>query len=133
MFRKLLDFIVQFVYKIHQAILSINDKGAITLTDKQLHFIVIGIVGLIILMIVYPIFKWLAKKNMIMSIAWIHVFTILVAITLLIEIGQDVTGTGDLEFKDIVAGLLGFIVISFGYILIRQIYIAIKNKTNKNK
>lgn len=131
MFRKLLDFIVRFVYKIHQAILSINDKGAITLTDKQLHFIVIGIVGLILLMIVYPIFKWLAKKNMIMSIAWIYVFTILVAITLLIEIGQDVTGTGDLEFKDIVAGLLGFIVISIGYIIFKKIVSLIRKDKEK--
>lgn len=131
MFRKLLDFIVQFVYKIHQAILSINDKGAITLTDKQLHFIVIGIVGLILLMIVYPIFKWLAKKNMVMSIAWIYVFTILVAITLLIEIGQDVTGTGDLEFKDIVAGLLGFIVISIGYIIFKKIVSLIRKDKEK--
>ena len=132
MFRKLLDFIVRFVYKIHQAILSINDKGAITLTDKQLHFIVIGIVGLILLMIVYPIFKWLAKKNMVMSIAWIYVFTILVAITLLIEIGQDVTGTGDLEFKDIVAGLLGFIVISIGYIIFKKIVSLIKKDKENN-
>ena len=131
MFRKLLDFIVRFVYKIHQTILSINDKGAITLTDKQLHFIVIGIVGLILLMIVYPIFKWLAKKNMIMSIAWIYVFTILVAITLLIEIGQDVTGTGDLEFKDIVAGLLGFIVISIGYIIFKKIVSLIRKDKEK--
>ena len=131
MFRKLLDFIVQFVYKIHQAILSINDKGAITLTDKQLHFIVIGIVGLVLLMIVYPIFKWLAKKNMVMSIAWIYVFTILVAITLLIEIGQDVTGTGDLEFKDIVAGLLGFIVISIGYIIFKKIVSLIRKDKEK--
>ena len=131
MFKAFLYKLVNLVYKVHQKILSINDKGGITLTDKQLHFIVVGLFGLVLLIIIYPIFKWLAKKNLIMSITWIYVFSILVAITLLIEIGQGITGTGDLEFKDIMAGLLGFIIISLGYITIRQIFIVIYNKVKK--
>lgn len=131
MFKTFLYKLVNLVYRVHQKILSLNDKGGIALTDKQLHFIVIGLFGLALLIVIYPVFKWLAKKNMVMSITWIYVFTVLVSITLLIEIGQGITGTGDLDFKDIVAGLLGFIVISFGFIVVRQIYVAIKNKSNK--
>lgn len=131
MFKAFLYKLVNLVYRVHQKILSINDRGEITLTDKQLHFIVVGLFGLALLVVIFPIFKWLAKKNLIMSITWIYVFSILVAITLLIEIGQGITGTGDLDFKDIVAGLLGFIAASLGFIIIRQIYVWIKNRINK--
>lgn len=132
MFKAFLYKLVNLVYRVHQKILSINDKGGISLTDKQLHFIVIGLCGLVLLIVIYPIFKWLAKKNMVMSITWIYVFSILVAITLLIEIGQGITGTGDLDFKDIVAGLLGFIIISFIFVVIRQIIIMIHKAINKH-
>ena len=121
MFKRLLDYIVRIIYKFHQFILSLNDKYGVTLTDKQLHFIVIGLIGVLLLLVIYPIFKWLAKKNMVISISWIYVFTILLALTLFIEIGQGVSGTGDMEFADIVAGLMGFIVISLALILVSKI------------
>ena len=121
MFKRLLDYIVRIIYKFHQFILSLNDKYGVTLTDKQLHFIVIGLIGVALLLVIYPIFKWLAKKNMVISISWIYVFTILLALTLFIEIGQEVSGTGDMEFADIVAGLMGFIVISLALIIVSKI------------
>lgn len=121
MFKRLLDYIVRIIYKFHQFFLSLNDKYGVALTDKQLHFIVIGLIGVALLLVIYPIFKWLAKKNMVISISWIYVFTILLALTLFIEIGQGVSGTGDMEFADIVAGLMGFIIISLALILISKI------------
>jgi len=30
---------------------------------------------------VYPVFKWLAKRNHVMVIAWIYVFTLIIVIT----------------------------------------------------
>lgn len=60
--------------------------------------------------VVYPVFKWLAKHDHVMVIAWIYVFTLIIVITFAIEIGQKVTNTGNMEFADIVFGVVGFIV-----------------------
>lgn len=131
MFKLFLNKTVHFVTFMHQFILSLNDKYGVALTDKQLHFIVIGVVGVVLLIFIFPLFKWLAKKNGIMGISWVYVFTILIVITFMIEIGQKITGTGDLDFADIVAGLLGFIVMSAIYLIIRKIINVVKGSDNK--
>jgi glycopeptide antibiotics resistance protein len=68
------------------------------------------------------VFKWLAKHNHVMVIAWIYVFTLILVITFAIEIGQKVTNTGAMEFADIVFGVVGFIVMFFIFSIIREIY-----------
>lgn len=47
------------------------------------------------------------------GVAWIYVFTLIIVITFAIEIGQKVTNTGNMEFADIVFGVVGFIVMFF--------------------
>ena len=69
-----------------------------------------------------PVFKWLAKHDHVMVIAWIYVFTLIIVITFAIEIGQKVTNTGNMEFADIVFGVVGFIVMFFIFAVIREIY-----------
>ena len=112
LFKQFLDAAVKLVSIIHTSIMSLNDKYEMFLSDKALHFIVIGIIGMFILLIVYPFFKWLVEKKQLVTVAWIYTFTILIALTLLIEIGQDFSGTGDMDFADIVFGLLGFVIMS---------------------
>ncbi|MBD5135225.1 MAG: hypothetical protein HDT39_04585 [Lachnospiraceae bacterium] len=102
-----LYIIVEIIAQIHNKILSLNDSYENVMDDKQLHFVVIGILGMLMLFIVYPLFKWLSK-NHVLVIAWIYVFTVIIVITFAIEIGQKVTGTGNMEFADIASGLLGF-------------------------
>lgn len=104
-----LYLIVEIIAQIHNKILSLNDSYENVMDDKQLHFVVIGILGMLMLFIVYPLFKWLSK-NHVLVIAWIYVFTVIIVITFAIEIGQKVTGTGNMEFADIASGLLGFMV-----------------------
>lgn len=127
LFKELLNYIVKIFAIIHKYIMSLNDKYEMFLSDKMLHFIVIGIVGLAFLFIVYPLFKLLIENHKLMLVAWIYVFTILIAITLLIEIGQDFSGTGDMDFADIVSGLLGFIVMSGTIVLVRNLYLRFKS------
>ena len=133
MFKQLLNAIVKVVSIIHTSIMSLNDKYEMFLSDKALHFIVIGLIGMFVLLIVYPFFKWLVEKNQLVSVAWIYTFTILIALTLLIEIGQDFSGTGDMDFGDIVSGLLGFIVMSGISIMVIYGFKYIKNYFNKDK
>ena len=130
MFKTFLNHIVQIIALIHRYIMSLNDNHGAFLSDKQLHFLVVGCLGLLILFVVYPLFEWLVRKNLLVIVAWIYTFCILIALTLLIEIGQDYTGTGTMDFADIMSGLMGFIIMSaFGIGLI----VLIEKYKNKKK
>lgn len=118
----ILYYIVELIAKVHNKLLSLNDNYEYNFTDKELHFLVIGAIGMLFIFVVYPLFKWLAKNNHVMVIAWIYVFTLIIVITFAIEIGQKVTNTGAMEFADIVYGVVGFIVMFFIFSVIRGIY-----------
>lgn len=122
--KEFLYAIVELIAQIHNKILSLNDKYEYLLDDKQLHFLVIGIAGMIMLFVVYPLFKWLSKKH-VLVIAWIYVFTVIIVLTFAIEIGQKVTGTGNMEFADIASGILGFMVMFILFAIIRWIILMI--------
>ncbi len=122
MLKKLLFLIVEYIAKAHEFLLSLNDAFEYNFTDKELHFLVIGVLGMLMIFVVYPFFKWLVKRDHIMTIAWIYVFTVILVITFAIEIGQKVTNTGAMEFADIVMGIFGFIVMYLIFVIIRAIY-----------
>lgn len=130
------DFLYWIVYqiaKIHNYIGRLNDNYEMYFTDKQLHFLVIGILGMGMIFVIYPLFKWLAKKDKTLIIAWIYVFTLIIVITFAIEIGQRVTDTGAMEFADIVYGVFGFVIFFAIFAIIRWIYLGIKYLIRKNK
>lgn len=118
---KFLYTIVGWIAKIHTFILGINDTYEYQFTDKELHFLVIGALGILLVLAIYPIFKFLAKHNHIMTITAIYVFTLIVVITFAIEIGQKITNTGNMEFADILFGVTGFICMYLGLIVIISI------------
>ena len=72
---------VEWIAEIHSYLMRINDNYEYHFSDKELHFIVIGLLGMLFIFIVYPVFKWLAKHNHVMVIAWIYVFTLILVIT----------------------------------------------------
>ena len=127
---RMLEGMVIFIAKIHNYILSLNDAYEKNFTDKQLHFLVIGILGMLILMVIYPLFK-LLSENHILAIAFIYVFTVIVVITFAIEIGQKISGSGTLDFADIVFGIAGFLLMFVIFAVIRQIFLAIINLFRK--
>jgi len=132
--KELLYAIVGFIAKIHSKLLQLNDAYEYNFSDKELHFIVIGVLGMGILFVVYPIFKWLAKKNFIMLISWIYAFTLIVVITFAIEIGQKITKTGLMEFSDIAFGCVGFLVMFIIFAFVRMIWhLLIDFITGKNR
>lgn len=118
---KFLYTIVGWIAKIHTFILGINDTYEYQFTDKELHFLVIGALGILLVLAIYPIFKFLAKHDHIMTITAIYVFTLIVVITFAIEIGQKITNTGNMEFADILFGVTGFICMYLGLIVIISI------------
>ena len=79
--KELLYGIVELLAKIHSYLLRLNDAYEYNFSDKELHFLVIGILGMMFIFVVYPVFKWLAKHDHVMVIAWIYVFTLIIVIT----------------------------------------------------
>jgi len=114
--------IVEIIAKIHNYLLKLNDSFEYNFSDKELHFLIIGAMGMAMIFAVHPLFKWLVKHNHIMVISWIYVFTLIIVITFAIEIGQRVTNTGTMDFKDIVFGVFGFICMFLVFSVIRGIY-----------
>ena len=109
------------VSKIHNAIMHLNDAYEMNFSDKDLHFLIIGLMGMGMIFVVYPLFRYLAARNHVMVIAWIYVFTVIVVITFAIEIGQKITKTGNMEFADIMYGLVGFMAMFLVFAVIRMI------------
>jgi len=119
---KYLYWIVEIIAKVHNRLLMLNDAYEYNFSDKELHFLIIGALGMGMIFVVHPLFKWLVKNNHIMVVSWVYVFTLIIVITFAIEIGQRVTNTGAMEFADIMFGVLGFICMFLVFSMIRGIY-----------
>jgi len=132
MLKKLLYLLVEGIAKVHDKILTLNDAFEYTFTDKELHFIIIAIIGIAILFVIHPLFVALSKKH-VMVISWIYVTTLIVVITFAIEIGQKITNTGNMEFADIMFGIIGFFTAFFAFCFVRGIWHFIIKMINKNK
>ena len=124
--RKWLLLAVGAIARLHEYIISLNDGFPTVLTDKQLHFLVVGATGMILFFLVHPIFKALAKNGHIIFVSWFYVFTLIIGITFAVEIGQQVTHTGSMEFADIVFGVVGFITMFGIFAILRGIVMFIK-------
>ena len=107
-----LRMLVAWMGRAHNYILTLNDRFEYSFSDKELHFLVIGAVGLMLILLVYPVFKLLANRNRVLAITWIYALTVLLVLTFAIEIGQSLSGTGSMEFGDVVAGMGGFFAVT---------------------
>lgn len=119
--REALYDLMRVISRIHEDLLSLNDSYEMYFTDKELHFLVIGAIGMAMIFIVHPIFLYLAKKNHVMIISWIYVFTLIIVLTFAIEIGQKISNTGTMEFSDIMFGVTGFLFMFLVFAIIRAI------------
>ena len=109
MFESILYEITMIAAQIHESILHLNDNFELALGDKELHFLVMFALGMALFFAVHFVFKRLAKWS-ITAISFIYVFTVMTVLGFAIEIGQKITGTGEMDFRDIVAGLYGVLL-----------------------
>ncbi len=108
--RTFLYSIMELIASSHSHIMELNDAYEYNFSDKQLHFIIIGVIGMIGIFFFYPLFELLAKTGHVLVIAWIYVFTLIITLTFAIEIGQAYSDSGTMDFADIVSGVFGFLV-----------------------
>lgn len=118
--KEFLYLIIEIIAEFHTQLMGLNDAYEYNFTDKELHFIIIGLIGMALIFVIYPVFKWLAKRDHIMTITWIYVFTLIIVLTFAIEIGQKVSNTGVMEFADIMFGVVGFLAMYGVFAIIRE-------------
>lgn len=118
--------IIYQIANIHDLILHLNDRFAINLSDKDLHFLIFGALGLMLLALVYPMFRWLHRKNRVLTTAWIYAFTLIVILCFAIEFGQHISGTGAMELNDVIAGVGGFLAATIALIVLRGLWLLLR-------
>ena len=123
--KQLLYKLVNGIARLHESILRLNDKSELFLTDKQLHFLVAGLAGMGLLLLIYPLFLALSKKH-VLAIAWIYVFTVMVVLTFAIEIGQGLSGTGTMDLDDVISGLTGFLFLFAVFAVVRGVWMLLR-------
>ena len=112
---------IMLVSRIHTYFLTWNDSIENSFTDKELHFIIVGAFGIGMILILHPIFLWLAKTGHTMVISFFYVLSVVLVLTFAIEIGQGYTGTGVMDFDDAKIGIQGFIAFFVIFLIIRFI------------
>ncbi|MGV8983414.1 hypothetical protein [Clostridium sp.] len=127
---KILKFAVEIINEFHDILTSFFNGLGMQFTDKQLHFIIIGLIGMVIYLVVDKLFKVISKYS-ISALSFIYTATVLVVIVFGIEIEQKITGRGNMEFEDIMAGLWGFAVFFVAYLIIYGLVSLIKKGIKK--
>ncbi|WP_339060552.1 hypothetical protein [Tepidibacillus marianensis] len=120
------------VNNVHDILILLFDNLGFHLTDKDLHFWVIGIIGILFFFVTDVIFKALAKWS-ISVLSFVYTFTVFIVLVFSLEIEQKITNRGHMEFNDIIAGLWGFFAIFGVYLGIRLVAYLIMRITNKNR
>ena len=126
MFEAILYEGTMVVAQIHESLMHLNDNFELYFGDKDMHFIVMAVLGMILFFMVHFVFKRLAKWS-ITAISFIYVFTVMTVLGLAIEIGQKITGPGDMDFRDVVAGLYGVLAFFAVYTVYRLIVLLVRH------
>ena len=112
----------------------LNQAFGLSMSDKDLHFWVMGIIGIILFLIVYIGFKIIEKWKFSATIlSFIFTFTMMTVLVFAIEIQQAITNRGNMEFADAIMGLWGFSVIFFVYAIIVGFFYGVYSHTKKWK
>ncbi|MFC7394696.1 hypothetical protein ACFQRG_17370 [Scopulibacillus cellulosilyticus] len=128
--------IVSIINVIHDKIEQVLESMGFHFADKDLHFWIIGLIGIVIFIVVQVMFKIISRWS-ITVISLIYTFTVLLVFVFAIEIEQKVTGRGVMDFGDAASGIYGFIAFFAVYLCLRLIGLFFKKlffgRTNSDK
>ena len=126
LFRSWLYELLSYIARLHDELWALNlDRGK-PFDDKEMHFLVMGGFGLLVLLACYLLFRLLARWGQIGFMSWLFALSIVVFVCFSIEIGQDVSNTGSMELADIVYGIVGFLIASVPVLILSLLIQLIK-------
>ena len=131
-FEMLLRELTLIMAQVHDSLMRLNDGFELQLDDKGLHFAIMALLAMALFFVVHAVFKRLAKWS-ITAVSFIYVFTVMTVLGLAIEIGQRITGTGQMDFGDVVAGLYGVLAFFAVYTVYRVVVLLVGRMRKKRK
>ena len=134
MFEMVLREMTLIMAQVHDSLMRLNDGFELRLGDKDLHFVIMALAAMLLFFLVHAVFRRLAKWS-ITAVSFIYVFTVMTVLGFAIEIGQRISGTGEMDFADIVAGLYGvlaFFAVYSAYRLLAMGVSVLLRKTRKS-
>ncbi|HWQ80081.1 MAG TPA: hypothetical protein VN381_14730 [Anaerovoracaceae bacterium] len=117
--RALLELLAGMVNYLHDLVLAVSKALGLGLSDKDLHFWMVGALGLVVFIVSDWAIRLLARWSL-SAISFIYTLTILTVFVFAVEIEQAITGKGSMEFEDITMGLYGFLVFIAIYLLLKM-------------
>ena len=79
-----LKFITNIMNYVHDILVISSKSMGLMLNDKQLHFLVIGVIGIILFLVVHKLFKYLVQYSL-RAISFIYTVTVLIVFVFAIE------------------------------------------------
>lgn len=135
--KEIILILTEIINNIHDFILIfVSDTLNSNATDKDLHFWIMGIIGIIIFIFVLFLSNIISRLRFgITILSFIYTFTVMVVLVFAIEIQQALTSRGNMEFQDAAIGLWGFIVFFLVFVVISFFYLFIMKfiKQTKNR
>ncbi|WP_110929039.1 hypothetical protein [Bacillus massiliglaciei] len=131
--KDIIQTMVDIVNNMHDFIeIFVFDTLGLNLTDKDLHFWIMGIIGIIIFMFVLLISKILISLPYgITILSFLYTFTFMIVLVFAIEIQQALTNRGNMEFEDAIVGLWGFLAFFLVFLVISAIILLFKRALNQ--
>lgn len=129
--KTILQLLIDIFTFFHSYFVRLTLHLGFSFSDKQLHFIIIGILFLFLYIITDIVFRSLSKIS-ISILTFIFTFTLSIVISFAIEIGQFQSGTGNMELSDIAWGIYGFLVSIVIFEIVRFIYRFVINLIKNN-
>jgi hypothetical protein len=109
--------LAEAVNQLHDILIDVSTNLlGLSLTDKDLHFWIMGFIGIAAFIVIFLLTKWLSKLPFgITIISFLYTMTFMFVLVFAIEIQQAITSRGNMEFADAVIGLWGFLVFFMVY------------------
>src|SRR3954447_5099868 len=130
--KEIILIIAEIINTAHDIILDLTAFAGLGLTDKDLHLWIMGMIGICIFGCTHVFFKYLSKYG-ITAISFVYTLTVMVVIVFAIEIQQQITGRGGMEFDDAVIGLWGFLLFFAVFLLIKGVIKGFQYLSNRKR
>ncbi|MEF2094283.1 hypothetical protein V3595_06355 [Bacillus sp. CFBP9009] len=133
--KEFIQILAEIVNNLHDFILFfVSDTLNSNATDKDLHFWIMGIIGIIIFLFVLFLSNLIARMRFgITILSFLYTFTVMVVLVFAIEIQQALTSRGNMEFQDAAIGLWGYIVFFMVFAVLSSIFLLVKNFFKQSK
>ncbi|MFE5429569.1 hypothetical protein [Peribacillus simplex] len=133
--KEIIQILAEIVNNLHDFILFfVSDTLNSNATDKDLHFWIMGIIGIVIFLFVLFLSNLISRMRFgITILSFLYTFTVMVVLVFAIEIQQALTSRGNMEFQDAAVGLWGFIVFFMVFAVLSSIFLLVKNFFKQSK